>query len=265
MTSQQRFLPFGGLRTDVASPNAPNTDLSYTGQRDLGMGLMDYKARFYDSYLKRWDQPDSIVPNLYNPQSLNRYAYVLNNPTRYNDPTGHSVECGLGDVHCRAGRLPLQDSILILACGKETNGGCAKGEKVYSDIEGMPRVPMDKLASYFSEMGGQVIYLDHSAYGNTDAYAQAIYNIIHNTPKVTFYMVGHSAGANAIIGALSYYQSTQNKQGEDLAHIKGVALLDGLGTAPQQFRRTKLTLLTLQILEIRLMRTCLLPKGFQCG
>ncbi len=29
------------------------------------------------------------MPNLYAPQSLDRYAYVLNNPLRYNDPTGH--------------------------------------------------------------------------------------------------------------------------------------------------------------------------------
>jgi homoserine O-succinyltransferase len=31
-------------------------------------------------------RPDTIVLNPYNPQSLNRYAYVLNNPIRYNDP-----------------------------------------------------------------------------------------------------------------------------------------------------------------------------------
>ena len=30
-----------------------------------------------------------MVPEPGNPQALNRYSYVLNNPLRYNDPTGH--------------------------------------------------------------------------------------------------------------------------------------------------------------------------------
>ena len=36
----------------------------------------------------RFTQPDTIVPEPGNPQSLNRYSYVLNNPLRYTDPTG---------------------------------------------------------------------------------------------------------------------------------------------------------------------------------
>ena len=33
--------------------------------------------------------PDTIVPNTAHPQSYNRYAYALNNPLKYVDPTGH--------------------------------------------------------------------------------------------------------------------------------------------------------------------------------
>jgi hypothetical protein len=41
------------------------------------------------SYLNRWTQPDTIIPDLYNPQNLNRFTYVTNNPILYNDPSGH--------------------------------------------------------------------------------------------------------------------------------------------------------------------------------
>ena len=50
----------------------------------------------FPSYITQFSQPDSIVPNLYNPQSLNRYSYALNNPIRYNDPSGHVV-CEVGE------------------------------------------------------------------------------------------------------------------------------------------------------------------------
>jgi hypothetical protein len=50
---------------------------------------MDYGARFYDPALGRFASADSVVPEPGNPQALNRYAYVLGNPLRYVDPTGH--------------------------------------------------------------------------------------------------------------------------------------------------------------------------------
>jgi hypothetical protein len=43
-------------------------------------------------YINRFLQPDSLIPNPANPQSLNRFGYVLNNPIRFNDPTGHVCE-----------------------------------------------------------------------------------------------------------------------------------------------------------------------------
>ena len=43
---------------------------------------------------------DTITPSYTNPQDLNRYSYVLNNPLRYTDPTGNRA-CGDGeDVDC---------------------------------------------------------------------------------------------------------------------------------------------------------------------
>jgi len=88
--SQQRYLPFGQVRTDVG--NITQTDFGYTGQRALDNGLMDYHARFYDVYITHFSQPDSIIPDQFNPQALNRYSYAGNNPVRYNDPSGHCFD-----------------------------------------------------------------------------------------------------------------------------------------------------------------------------
>jgi RHS repeat-associated protein len=64
-------------------------------------GIMDYRARFYSPALSRFLQPDSIVPNAANPQAFNRYAYVLNDPIRFNDPSGNiPIDCWADPSYC---------------------------------------------------------------------------------------------------------------------------------------------------------------------
>jgi len=82
-----RYHAFGATRS--GGTNTP-TDKRFTGQTlDMSTGLYSYGARSYDSALGRFVQPDSIVPQTGNPQSLNRYSYVYNNPLKYSDPSGH--------------------------------------------------------------------------------------------------------------------------------------------------------------------------------
>jgi len=50
-------------------------------------------ARYYVNYINRFLSPDPIIPDPTNPQSFNRYSYVLNQPTKYIDPSGHNWEC----------------------------------------------------------------------------------------------------------------------------------------------------------------------------
>ncbi len=83
--TEQRYYPWGGTRYG-SSPTA----FQYTGQRnDSSIGLYFYNARYYDPYLNRFLSPDTIIPDLKNPQSLNRYSYTYNNPLRYIDDSGH--------------------------------------------------------------------------------------------------------------------------------------------------------------------------------
>ncbi|MBC7252118.1 MAG: RHS repeat-associated core domain-containing protein [Anaerolineae bacterium] len=85
--ARQWYYPYGETRyTTGALP----TDFGFTGQRaEAGLGLLDYRARYYDPLLGRFINADTIVPEAGNPQDLNRYAYVRHNPLRYTDPSGH--------------------------------------------------------------------------------------------------------------------------------------------------------------------------------
>jgi hypothetical protein len=63
------------------------------------MGLDSYVARWYDSYLNHWVQPDSIIPDATNPMDYDRYAYTRNNPLRFTDSSGHCID-GITTVAC---------------------------------------------------------------------------------------------------------------------------------------------------------------------
>lgn len=56
----------------------------------MGIGLYYYRARWYDAHVGRFVSADTIVPEPTNPQALNRYSYVVNNPLVLVDPSGHA-------------------------------------------------------------------------------------------------------------------------------------------------------------------------------
>jgi RHS repeat-associated protein len=59
-------------------------DVNDVTKGGYGKGLYDYGARMYNPATGRFLSPDTNDKD-----GLNRYAYVGNNPVRYNDPTGH--------------------------------------------------------------------------------------------------------------------------------------------------------------------------------
>jgi len=90
--SDTRYSPYGVTRPGLAGTGLP-TDRRFTGQREeASLGCYDYVARPYAPALGRFLQADTLVPDPGNPQSLNRYSYVLGNPLRYTDPTGHLTD-----------------------------------------------------------------------------------------------------------------------------------------------------------------------------
>ncbi|MFN2144499.1 MAG: RHS repeat-associated core domain-containing protein, partial [Anaerolineales bacterium] len=83
--------------------------------------LIDYHARFYSPTLGRFIQPDTVIPALTNSQAWNRYAYVMNSPIMYNDPSGHKQVLYDGDqsidTELRV-RTPSSKSNLIEYCAR---------------------------------------------------------------------------------------------------------------------------------------------------
>jgi RHS repeat-associated protein len=81
------YAPYGEGYTGTGT-----TDVNFTGQnQDTVTGLNDFMFREYAPPQGRWISPDpagTAAVDPMNPQSWNRYAYVINNPTGLVDPLG---------------------------------------------------------------------------------------------------------------------------------------------------------------------------------
>ncbi len=96
------YFPFGA---PILDSDTGDDRYQFTGkERDSESGLDDFDARYYSSSMGRFMSPDwsespEAVPYgvLSNPQTLNLYAYVKNNPLKDTDPTGHSGDDDIVD------------------------------------------------------------------------------------------------------------------------------------------------------------------------
>ena len=89
VVERRDYLPYGSERLSDSAPNSTQTAHKFTGKElDDETDLYYYGARYYDPLIGRFVSADPWSGDLNNPQTLNKYSYVLNNPLRYVDPTG---------------------------------------------------------------------------------------------------------------------------------------------------------------------------------
>lgn len=96
LVASYSYDPWGRLRDPATlSIYAPGYEPSlflgrgYTGHEHLTwFGLINMNARLYDPLVGRFLSPDPYVQAPDFTQGFNRYSYALNNPLKYNDPSG---------------------------------------------------------------------------------------------------------------------------------------------------------------------------------
>jgi RHS repeat-associated protein len=134
VTSRSDYLPFGqeipttwGNRTlDTPYTPDPSQTLKFTQkERDTETGLDFFEARYFSSAQGRFTSPDEFkggivdaftgldietntalpYSDITDPQTLNKYGYVRNNPLRYTDPDGHCIDACVIEIAAIAGAV----------------------------------------------------------------------------------------------------------------------------------------------------------------
>lgn len=112
------FDPFGGERAYIN--NCPSTNVyTFEGkERDTETGNDDFGARYYSNRFGRWLSADwSAVPapvpyaNFTNPQTLNLYSMVSDDPESFADLDGHELEKAWKDFKIFLKSLSIKNTV----------------------------------------------------------------------------------------------------------------------------------------------------------
>jgi RHS repeat-associated protein len=192
--------------------NVTPTGYRYTSQRwDSGLGLYDYNARYYDPHIGRFISADTLVPDPAAPQAFNRYAYVLGNPLRYTDPTGH---------------IPIPAIVLLLAMVGTTVGVLNYMQasdlnlqaNPVSFVRGAPNAVME-IAGTSTGLGiGAEAGVAHMYHFGSDTYATCLVTCSEFTSEIL-----------SISGSVSFVW-TDASTAQDAA--RGYTISGGLGVGP---------------------------------
>lgn len=138
------YRPFGSL----VSPEPAGVDFAFNGERyESDFGIYDYGLRWYDPALGHFLQPDPVVAQPFNPQNLNPYSYVLNQPVNRIDPSGavsiNSVSFfGGGIYNTTAGDIFLGQSTTYFASSIDVSLGYSAPARDATSASGRRRTPV---------------------------------------------------------------------------------------------------------------------------
>lgn len=118
-----KYLPYGNTYATSGSES-----FQFTGkQSDVSTGLSYFGYRYLDSQSGRFTSLDLHRPNYLNPQSINRYAYALNNPNANIDRDGWVAQQTDVTPDERAAIRAAVEAAIAARQGGSTGGGGPTG------------------------------------------------------------------------------------------------------------------------------------------
>ena|SRR3989338_3452000 len=88
MLENTTYTPYGEILSGGAVSRFDSEGKEYSSY----VGDYDFSFRKYKAEWGLFTQPDTLIQNVYDPQSLNRYSFERNNPYNRVDPTGHFIQ-----------------------------------------------------------------------------------------------------------------------------------------------------------------------------
>ena len=214
------YEPFGDSFNEVGDNN-----YKYNSKEEDSTKLLYYGARYYDKDIGRFTTPDPLFGSITDPQTLNRYVYVKNNPLKYIDPTGredqpadstnrietlflYSVDVAMEtggvnnnptfvnfpDTTLHKKFIARLDSMLLAKNNIDTSEGASSYEKIEMDIEGGYPISMTESDTVFNV-----------ALWNLENIPQRVYDISQENSPIENIIIGiHGISPDSTIGIPDY-------------------------------------------------------------
>lgn len=216
------------------------TEHRFTGkERDAESELDYFGARYYNSGMGRWMSPDwsakaEPIPyaKLGDPQSLNLYAYVSNNPLRSTDPDGHkenSDPCanqkGCSVSHSTVGKQTYTTTTVTVN-GAATHSKDAAGNEVITHTETKTSVTVNDKTGEVS--GGRVTSSTvTTTWTQTPSSLSSSTTTVQNVDRpLSVQEVGHVAQSQAAALSTAVTPTYLEKHG---FQVLGIGLAGGAG------------------------------------
>nr|WP_256261122.1 RHS repeat-associated core domain-containing protein [Shewanella sp. NIFS-20-20] len=206
---------------------APAASKGYTGHEGVDhLNIIHMNGRIYDPTIGRFLQADPHIQDPGNSQSFNRYAYVLNNPMSYTDPSGFFFK-KIGDFFKKFWRPIVAIVASIVTYGAAT--GWAAGLLTGTSLAGS-QVAIGAIAGGISGFVGGGIATGSLRGAFKGALSGAVFGAIGGAFKGTPYNNGAAhIGSHAVAGGV-----IAELQGGNFGHgflqagiLKGIGIVNG--------------------------------------